>query len=402
MNRTYIFIFGISDYISGAPIYYANKIRFLESEGWTVIVLPTDHGKIYINDLKKYHNLHYEFIKVFPYEYNSKIRQRFVKCLLEQIPSDAENIIIETGTDYTSYWGELLAKELNAKHFIFLLDEDNPRINNYNCNYYKFKYQRGELACITKKTMIQIFSKFFTIDKPIALRAWCNNSVGFIHTDYCDELKRQKYNIGYVGRLEKNFVPNIINGIISFAKNVSPDQVMVSLMGGADKNVTTQILNKLNAQSNIHVHCTGYTWPIPYEAVKKCDVCIAGAGSALVSVHCGVPTIEMDIYRNTPIGFLTSNEFPSMTSDGANSHDVLFYLNQVLINKNIPKLKPYDFHNEWKAIETDFAKQMDYITKSSIGNQYYDLSQIKLTWKQQIKKILRVTFKCFLLKTKWM
>ena len=40
------------------------------------------------------------------------------------------NVVIETGTDYTAYWGELLAEKLNGRHIITLLDEYNDKITS--------------------------------------------------------------------------------------------------------------------------------------------------------------------------------------------------------------------------------------------------------------------------------
>lgn len=37
-DKVYVMMFGISNIVAGGPIYNANKIRFLESKGWNVVV----------------------------------------------------------------------------------------------------------------------------------------------------------------------------------------------------------------------------------------------------------------------------------------------------------------------------------------------------------------------------
>lgn len=46
-----------------------------------------------------------------------------ISLLVSKVDRKSDEIIIETGTDYTALWGELLARELSAKHFIMFLDE---------------------------------------------------------------------------------------------------------------------------------------------------------------------------------------------------------------------------------------------------------------------------------------
>lgn len=53
-DKVYVMMFGISNIVAGGPIYNANKIRFLESKGWNVVVFPVDSGKVYI---KRWRNI---------------------------------------------------------------------------------------------------------------------------------------------------------------------------------------------------------------------------------------------------------------------------------------------------------------------------------------------------------
>ena len=147
--KTYIMIFGIANIVAGGPIYNANKIRFLESRGWNVVVFPTDSGNIYIKPLEKYNNMSCGFVHFPPYIFRKKQVEKFVTKMADAIPASNE-LIIETGTDYTALWGELLAKKIKARHIVMFLDEKNENINAYSSSFYEFKYKRNELYSISE------------------------------------------------------------------------------------------------------------------------------------------------------------------------------------------------------------------------------------------------------------
>ena len=119
--KTYIMMFSIANLIAGGPIYNTNKIRVLEEEGWNVIVFPTDSGKIYMKPLEKYNNRACSFLNYSPYIFKNKTIDCFMNEMTSKIPKSNE-LIIETGTDFTALWGELLAKKIGARHIVMFLD----------------------------------------------------------------------------------------------------------------------------------------------------------------------------------------------------------------------------------------------------------------------------------------
>ena len=115
-----------------------------------------------------------------------------IKMMLQKIPN-SEEIIIETGTVVTSYWGEILASKLKCRHVIFLLDEYNNKIGLSNASYYNFKYNRGELLCISDRSLEKIFSKYFLVaGNPYAFKAYCHNSIEDISTDLDKKIREIK------------------------------------------------------------------------------------------------------------------------------------------------------------------------------------------------------------------
>lgn len=171
-------IFGIANVVAGGPIYNSNKIRFLESIGWNVIVFSTNTGNVYIKPLEKYKKNSYDFLHFSPYILGKRKTDKFVNIMANNIPP-SEELIVETGTDYTALWGELLAKKIKARHIVMFLDEKNENVNKYSSPFYEFKYKRNELYSISQKSLTYIFSPYFKIEEPEknVWNAWCTNSV---------------------------------------------------------------------------------------------------------------------------------------------------------------------------------------------------------------------------------
>ena len=376
--KTYIMIFGIANIVAGGPIYDANKIRFLENAGWNVVVFPTDSGKIYIKSLEKYNNNSYDFIRFSPYVFGKKKIEKFVNKMASVIPS-SDKLIIETGTDYTALWGELLAKKLKARHIVMFLDEKNENVNKYSSSFYEFKYKRNELYSITKKSLMHIFSPYFKIESPEKniWNAWCTNSVEKIESDIIKLLPIADYMIGSIGRLDKSFVSNIIEGVCSFADQHKDNSVGLCLFGGADDKTVLHIRNEVQIHRNVMLFISGYLWPIPQAIFSNFDVFVSGAGSAIVSADMGVTTINMDVLTNDPIGLVDDpSEFHSMPLKGVNNK-LQDYLTAVLIkNYKVEICNKVSIEKRWEMICNDFNDQLRQIESISTSNEYFDTSKI--------------------------
>lgn len=371
-------IFGIANIVAGGPIYNSNKIKFLKDNGWNVIVFPTDSGDVLIKTLEEYNSNPCEFLCFSPYILGKRKTNHFIEYMAKKIPKFDE-AIIETGTDYTALWGELLAKKIGARHIVMFLDETNERVNNFSASFYEFKYQRDELYSISEKSILHIFSPYFKITNPErnVWEAHCSNSVAEIDSNLVDSLPNADYMIGSIGRLDKTFVPNIIKGVCLFADEHKDNKIGLCLFGGADKKYINQIYETINVHKNIEVFISGYIWPIPQNIFSKFDVFISGAGSAYVSANMNIPTINMDVITNKPIGFVdnasTSHNIPISNK----KNDVRDYLNEVLINSNSPKIMGrVTIEEQWQNICKDFNSQVEQIESLDNNLQYFDTYKI--------------------------
>ncbi len=392
--KTYIFIFAIADFVSGGPIYNRNKIMYLKERGWRVIVIPLNEGKIYIHGLEEYNKNSCGFLYDSPSEFTRKQREKILDSLAKRIPDDSTDIIIETGSDHMAYWGELLAKKIGAKHFVLLLDENNIRLKSVGMSFMEFKYKRKELACITKETMIKLFDGFRKLDSDSAfgLKCCCSNSVSDYENAFTDTVERRDYNLGYVGRLDKKFVPDIIDAFCSFADSVYPKCVMIALFGGCENNAQDEISSVLKKHTNIKFYISGYMWPLPVKALRKCDMFVSASGSAMATAHAGIPTLAINIYTGKPVGMIENFKNNSITGRDVSDKSITDYMVQVLVEKKLPDIENYDFSQEWIQICDAFDRHMEFINSSEQNLQWYDTGNMILSRKQKVKKFLRTIF----------
>lgn len=394
--KTYVLIFSFMGYVSGGPIYDTNKIKYLKERGWTVNVLSVGLKRnLIIKSLKEYCSPTFPELTQYPFYFSKRKRNLILDDLISNIKlaegDSYSDVIIETGTDYTAFWGELIAKKLKAKHIIMFLDEKNPNVNKDTFEFYKFKYNRGELASISLKSLKFIFEPYFEIknSNEHILSACCTNTVADIQDDIINKIPLGDYTIGSIGRLEKDFVENIVDGICTFAKSVPDKKVAVSFFGGfpvsmADK--INKLKEELKAQNNIQFFISGYIWPIPKDIFKNFDVFISGAGSARVSANQNIPTIKMDVINNQPEGiYYDLKNYLSKKIEGNTS--VADYLKSILIEKKYPKIIGKEtLEEEWIQICQKFDLHMKFLLKSSNKKEYFSTDSL---WVKNKKNCLK-------------
>lgn len=375
--KTYIFMSGIANIIAGGPIYNSNKIKVLEDNAWNVIVFPTNSGKVYIKPLEKYNSDKYEFLNFSPYIFSKRTINHFLDTMADKI-QPSEQVIIETGTDFTALWGELLAEKVGAKHIVMFLDEKNDNVNRYSYPFYEFKYKRNELYSISKDSLIYIFGRYFEIKNPEVnvWNAWCSNVIGDVDYAISNELPKADFMIGSIGRLDKPFVPNIVKGVCLFANNHPDICVGLCFFGGASEKTVSTIKLEIEKYSNIKLFISGYIWPIPKNVFDLFDVFVSGAGSAIASANMGVTTVNMDVITNLPNGFIDDlKNFHCTKLRG--ECNLLNYLDAVYLNDMIPKIiNRSSINKKRQIINDDFKKQIDIVENLKLPLEYFDTSKI--------------------------
>lgn len=388
--KTYIIIGAAGGYISGAPIYHRNKALYLRDRGWTVYYISCCGGHVYVRDLEQFIVATCSFLCQEAYMFSRYRQKKLLDYIVDKLPAIGEEVVIETGTYYTAYWGELLSQYLKAKHVIVYLDEHNDGISDLQADFFKFKYGRNELACITRQTMLEIFSPFWylTEQKAVELPCCCTNSLEDYDYEAIRSLKGYDCSVGYIGRLEKDAMKVCLEGVIQFASLNPQKEIAFICLGGAQTEIIEQIKRECARFSNITLFVSGYIFPIPLSAVRKCNVVFASAGSVYISVRAGVPTVRINVYTNQPDGFVLQkgNDEYQICSYG---NHVIDYLNKIFVECEIPEMKvTFSPEGDILRMNKAFDRHLSFLYQSSKEKRYYDFSNFNLSRIQLLKKTL--------------
>ena len=377
---TYIFIGDIADYISGAPIYQRNKALFLSEKGWRVLVIPIKRGRVYIKDLSRFAVGSFPFLKCRPSDLRRRDLEECLNLMTASIGEVQGPCIVETGTDWSAYWGEILAERISAKHFVFILDEINPHINRCP-DYFWWKYERGELAGISGDVVKELFGEDRLPNdiEPLSFSPYCTNSIEDYSWSGAGQWSYWDLNIGSIGRLEKKYVIQICDSIRRFAISHPEIQIGAYFFGGSDDRTRESVEDGLRGVSNLHVYITGYLWPLPLNVLRKMQVFVGGAGGARVPVSIGIPSLCMDIYGNGCIGF-----FDELDSNGLST--LILTQQKVSLEAQLEKVLRgekkkfdhiYDADSKWQVFCDEFNRQLSYVTELAWDGLYWcDLKKI--------------------------
>lgn len=392
---TYILIGAAAGYISGGNIYHRNKAIYMQKQGWQVYYISSCYGKIYINGLEQFLLPPCTFICKYAYLLPHKIQKNLITYIEKLIPCLNKNIFIETGTDYTAYWGELLAERLHARHIVVFLDEFNEHIKEKVLPFYHFKFQRNELACISSSAMQNIFGKYWDVteENAVSLPCVCTNSLEEYNSPITNKIPRSDYNIGYIGRLEKKAFFFLIDAIRKFAQEKSEKTISLVCFGDAINNIsdTYAHIDHLTQEfPNVKVYVSGLIFPIPKEAVCKCDVFVSTAGSATVSFRAGVPTVIVDEYNNKPRGFILSKE--GAKAKCPYGEEIINYLNWYFDKGFKPEMENFVLSEVARFVESQLKQHDAFLDKTVKEKEYFDFKTIKLTPKEFFWKILMCFF----------
>lgn len=358
-----------SQSFGGGQNYINSKVKYLKEIGWNVIVFTPRQYKtnlIVWENLKEYEKGISLYLQCPPEFWPLYIRKKVIKWMSSFVNYQCGEIIIESPTDTTAEWGELLARELNAKHFCFLLDE---RLEEYRAKEFLFyKFQRGEIAGIDDSSIPKLFG--VNIDgKCYKLSAANSGSVQDVENYQIEKIKRADFNIAYLGR-DKAYVFNIVKSIYEFAEYYSDKSVHFIIMGEIDSS------KNLTIPSNVIITKLGFLNPIPSSFFSKVDVVIAGAGCATISASQGVLTIVADARTFKSNGILGIDTESSLFSD-VHSEDFFTTLENVLV------LKKYNSSDIKMTVLPSYIERyqqhFEFIYKSNQDKTYFDFDKHKQT-----------------------
>lgn len=391
MKTFVLFTFAIYG-IGGTQIYARNKMKFMQSKGWSTCMVTTEPGsEILVKEMQPYTGGVFPELMRNPYLYSSWRRNKIISKVITYIRSfgsDTDEILIESNFMAITQWAELIAEKLRVRNFIFLIQEDYNIRSTKLLDFFSFKYDRAELAVNTKRALQILFKNYRDIpeDDDRFLSAYCSNVVEECQSILGDKLKEADYNIGSIGRINKPFVLPMVQDVIRYVESNPGLKFNFIFFGGSPypKDIEA-IKDACESVKNLDLIITGPLFPIPLCDVQKLNVCISSAGACWSATDAGVPTISIDANDFKPIGIIRITTENSIHRGEESSVALSNLLDDILINHKYAgklKTKKVDYFRNFEEHEKmiDLAKQ---------GLEYYP---IKKTAPNLLKRLIRMSF----------
>ena len=391
--KKYVFLTPSVINMGGAQMYIFNKASWLIERGWAVNVFSALEGTVVIDGLKSL-NTYVPELSFYCYLFSQRRRDTVLKTINSYIyDKKYDEVVIESTCIAQSTWGEILAKDCNVKHIVYLLQESNSLFHNLK-NFYIFKHQRKELVGITRQSIKDMFSSFYSIEDKDAyyLPAWCTNVFADIDSPIIHKINWSDFDfrIGCLSRLDKPFIPIAIDDIYKCIQKYPEKRILIVMMGASPDgySIEEQIRKKFRSTNNVKIFITGFLFPISTRLLERFDMFFTSAGSVKVCQRSGVPTISIDAIDGKPIGIYgrTTNSDLYRTSDEPPiSFSKLF--EDILINKIYQKEI-----STFRDVLPDFQDHIYFIDASSHTMQYFDFNNLKLDKVEQRIKIILFVF----------
>lgn len=393
----YIFLSFNIHMLGGGQTYLNTKTEYLNNNGYEVFVFSKGlkFTDVPYKNLKKYNMCSFYDFNYPPMMVKKSRVSKILKKIKRIVKPTGSEIIIESCDDVTALWGEIIAKNLNCKHFCFSLNESFEGKNKFymkNLDFFKYKFERNELAFISEKCINLLFGNSYDYVNGLdyVLRAHAN-AVEDIDNRIVDKIKKYEINIAYIGRYNKSYVGKVLEDLIVFCKN-NNKEIGLIFVGDAieQKKYIKKLFNKLN---NVNVFFTGTLIPIPKKIFSKFDVIIAGAGCAVLSYRYTRYVIVPDSNNylcNGVLGFDTMNTlFLEDVSKQKNYYNVL---EDVLIKKNYENKERHGncLYKE-EDLEKIYNAHFEFVNHNS-DYEYYDVEKYS-----KMKKSLKLYFTCVIL-----
>lgn len=231
-----------------------------------------------------------------------------------------------------------------------------------------------------------------TMNQCKSLPCNCTNSIEDYDHPLMHEIKTSKYNIGYIGRLEKPFFSTILKGFTQFCESHPHDSISIVFFGGAYNQATIDdIKKKFHQYNHVTLLITGYMYPFPLKALQEMDLFVSGAGSAFVGAKAGVRSVNVDLLTYKPIGIISSLS-PISYVRCPQGETVYDYLEWILVDKtNLPEPNKVEYENDWTKVCQSFDLHCHFIKDSETSSAYYDVCQLS-TAKGKKKRFMRSIF----------
>ena len=375
MSQKYVFITGYITSVGGGQIYCREKEKYCKKQGYETYIFSIEHGKIYIDDLRKNEKDIIPELAWYPSDLPMNAVRRVLSLMADHINySSADNITIESHYMKGAVWGELLAAKCHGRHLAFPLNEEFHINRCYLPDFIEYKWKRREIVCISKPVMRRLMpEKKLSEAELFSLTAGVSNSVEDVEVPSHLGQIRSGTIIGIIGRLEKPYMSAAIDEVCTIAKKYSDDAFQILVLGGGTADIVESFKEKVKRYPNIDLIISGYIYPLPRALIRAMAVCIAGSGRAMAACREDVPTISVDVYTNKAMGVLgydTNYVLPPNPLE--KETEISVYLEEILYNSYTARheytpLPPVDEN----ALDNTFAQHFEFLASAEPKFEYY-------------------------------
>lgn len=335
--KIYIILTNTMGGVSGGSGYANNKSRFIQDKGWNVVVIDSYGLKglpVVLDNLKPFAKNRFSELFYPPSLFSSPQVKNTINKLCALVDRSAEQIVVESNTVVLSLWGELFARELKAKHLVFIIGEAKKIDSLDLFDFYKFKYEHNEIFSIKKEMFELLFSPYMNISDA-GNRYWSANCAippQEVELSSLDTIEKADFNIVVFGRY-KGFFPFMINELCMFANSQRGKTINLIFFG---ETALDSFKKQLAAETNMNCHYFASQVPVPKSLFRLADVVIAASGCANVSFSQGAKTISMDVFSHRPIGLMGYTTISTVTASANDNEDMSLYqlLEELLVKRN--------------------------------------------------------------------
>ena len=395
--------------MGGGQLYTRNKVNYLKRNGWKVCLYTGRSGKLYFDDLKDYKENYIPELNYLPFYFNRKTQRRIIRQIINGCEGAWNQVVIESHKQPMAVWGELLASNINGKHVFFDLDEDFVYFESWYYRFLDFKHNRKELAGINELSLEKMFKEYKKIsdEDNYHLLFPCTNTIENVDNPLIETAPNSDICLGSISRLDKDYLIPMMEEIVSFCNQNKGKKITVFVVGDSkEKKFSKKLLDIGKEAENLKIILLGFLSPIPSLLIKKVDVFIGTAGSAVMTAEAGKVTIAVDTITCEPIGVIGINAQSTTYSNGNLKWKKLSeYLSYIFFEKSVKYVESQIKCDQFMGISVNGAldehmlfleaseKTKEYYTFDKLGIKYnvlYSLIQtLGIKNSKKIKKLLR-------------
>lgn len=387
----YIMVIPHLDSIGGGQLYALRRAKYLKERNINVvfITLRFKRQNIILKELEEFDVIEEPYLDVVCNKKNSIVEKIIKKINIK----NNQEVIIES---FECFWAcEILAKELNAKHYMYMLSEKDI-FNLKEREFYLKKLERKEIIGVSKETLRISFGELWNEKKYENRYVNIGYKKDEIKKDEvkASELKLEKNDkiirIITVSRFDKTYIEEMIRAVILISEKYLEDNFELILIGDShNKEIKKRLEDKYKSTKNLNIRFLGYINPLFSEIYLNSDLFI-GMGTALINAASyGCPCLTIDPRNNETSGFFGIDVF----SFGYREDDKTFnifskieeFMEMNIKSKNEISKKTIElFKNEFE-FEKVMTKLNSYIFENREKIEYVNSKE---TLKMKIKYIL--------------